>query len=208
MAGTSLITSDSDLDGTQLLVFSSIKDIYPTSSDSKPLLKITIPRTESMNPKLLPISSLSAGDAHFSFIVTYTFPTNNPEDPSDMGLYYNNIWSIRTDSRSLDDSSIWTPLETELLTLPPFVTVEQSTTNEMPILCAHDDGNDEPMQFVRSVSSGWITAGLSNQGKAWIFPFGRAMMTIPNLPSLQVEEFNDVKDISLGSGHIAVLRGK
>ena len=160
-----------------------------------------------MNPKLLPISSLSAGDAHFSFIVTYTFPINNPQDPSDKGLFYNNIWSIRTDSRSLDDSSIWTTLETELLTLPPFVTVEQSTSNKMPILCAHDNGNDETMQFVRSVSSGWMTAGLSNQGKAWIFPFGRAMMTIPNLPSLQVEEFNDVRDISLGSEHIAVLRG-
>src|SRR5436190_1845575 len=43
-------------DGTQLHVFPSIKDIHPNSSDTKPLLKINISRTESMNPEFLPIS--------------------------------------------------------------------------------------------------------------------------------------------------------
>jgi len=157
-----------------------------------------------MNPELLPISSLSAGDAHFSFVVAYPLAINNPKDSSTTQLHCNNIWSIRTDSRSLDDSSIWTRFKPELSSPQPFVTIEENTINEMPIFCANID---EPMHFIQCVSSGWMTAGLCSQGKVWIFPFGRATMTIPNLPSLQVEEFNDVKEISLGSSHIAILKG-
>ena len=64
---------------------------------------------------------MSAGDAHFSFLIHYEWPSSIPE----METYYNNIWSIRTDSRSLNDDLAWIPLEDELSTLedPTFVKI-------------------------------------------------------------------------------------
>ena len=72
----------------------------------------------------------------------------------------------------------------------------------MTILCARVD---EPVEFVKCVSGGWITAAICKEGKSWIFPFGRAMSTIPNIPVGMTEEFNDVTDISVGSSHVVIV---
>ena len=192
--------SDCTTDGTQLDVFSSLKDSH--GSDSRPLLTITVPRMDIISSNLSPMSSLSAGDAHFSFIMAYPWPNDDSEEDGETQNMCNNIWSIRTDSRSLEDSA-WQPYELELSLLPKFVKVEyHSTTSEMPILCALQDGE---ICYRKCVSAGWITAAVSDKRKAHIIPFGRAMMMIPDLPAGEVEELADVEDISLGDTHVAVL---
>jgi hypothetical protein len=117
--------------------------------------------------------------------------------------YYKSIWSIRTDSRSLNDSA-WIPLQEELSGLEDasFVTVDTASPDGMPIYCVN---LEEPAEFFKCVSAGWITAGLCEDGKAYIFPFGRAMATIPGIPIGKVDLLNNVTDIAVGSEHIVVL---
>lgn len=179
--------------------------MLPDTLDQKPLLILTFAapgNSPPSQPELCGSSTmLSAGDAHFSFIVSYTWPSSPPE----IETYYNNLWSIRTDSRSFNDST-WIPLDEELSSLedPTFVKIEKPTSSGISILCAQ---NDEPVEFIACASAGWMTAAICNQRKAWIFPFGRAITTIPNLPTGIIPEFNDVKDIRVGSSHIVVLLG-
>jgi hypothetical protein len=87
---------------------------------------------------------------------------------------------------------------------PPEVKVDIDPSSGLTILCAR---NDEPVEFKKCVSAGWITAAIDDQGKAWIFPFGRAITTIPDLPTGRVEEFNHVQNIGVGRTHIAIVSG-
>jgi hypothetical protein len=168
----------------------------------EPVFTLKIMKPTS-SPAMSTISSLSAGDAHFSFIVSCIWPSTSPIEQT----YYNKVWSIRTDSRAMDDS-VWIPLQEELSTLEDssFVHIESpaSSKSDIHVLCAQ---TIEPVEFIKCVSAGWMTAALCNQGKAWIFPFGRAIATIPQLPIGEVSEFNEVRDISVGSSHIAILKG-
>src|SRR5271163_3076980 len=67
-----------------------------------PILTITVPPSTRLKEFSEPISRLSAGDAHFSFIVTHFL------EPVPGVEYYHSIWSIRTDSRSTNDAG-WIP---------------------------------------------------------------------------------------------------
>lgn len=184
-------------DGTSLVVYPSFHCFGPDGVlRFEPLLKLTIPSSPG---EMKSFSSLSAGDAHFSFIVSYTWPSSKLE----MEAYYKNIWCVRTDSRSMDDSA-WVSLEEELETLEERLPVQIDVSDkEMPVLCPL---TEEPVEFVQCVSSGWMTAAICDQGKAWVFPFGRAMSTIPGLPVGEITGFNNVRDISIGSSHIALRR--
>lgn len=194
-----------NLDGTTIHVYSSLATLQPEKTDdtTEPIFTLKITKPTS-SPAMSTISSLSAGDAHFSFIVSYVWPSTSPTEEA----YYNNVWSIRTDSREMNDS-VWIPLQEELSTLEDssFVHIEPSasasTTTKIRVLCAQ---TTDPVEFVKCVSAGWITAALCNQGKAWIFPFGRAIAIIPQLPIGEVSEFTGVRDISVGSYHIAILK--
>jgi alpha-tubulin suppressor-like RCC1 family protein len=73
----------------------------------------------------------------------------------------------------------------------------------MPVFCAAT-GNDA-IEFTKCVSGGWMTAGLCTDHRAWIFPFGRALSTIPDLPVGRVEEVVGIRDIAIGSGHLVLL---
>jgi len=120
--------------------------------------------------------------------------------------YYHNIWSIRTDSRSMNDA-VWIPLDEELATVedPSFVAIEASGKGEeMAIMSAY---TDELVDFVECKSVGWITAAVSDDKRAWIFPFGRAISTIPEIPIGQVKEFQDVITLDVGSQHMVVVTG-
>jgi len=185
-----------------LFLFRSLDDLYSDSVDpGKSLLKLYISQSTQNSPEAVtPIDSLAAGDAHFSFIVSYIWPSSDL-----MEAYYSSVWSIRTDSRSLDDATSWIPLEVELSSLEDssFVHIESAPQSELSILCVW---NEEPVEFIRCVSSGWTTAALSKDRRAWLFPFGRAISMLPQIPSGVLPEFNDVYDISLGSSHIALIR--
>ena len=165
-----------------------------------PILTITVPPSTRLKEFSEPISRLSAGDAHFSFIVTHFW------EPEPGVEYYHNIWSIRTDSRFTDDAA-WIPLEEELSTVedPSFVTIEASGKGkEMAIMCANID---ELVDFVECKSAGWITAAISDDKRAWIFPFGRAISTIPDLPVGEVKGLKNVMKLGVGSQHIVVVTG-
>jgi hypothetical protein len=179
-----------------------LKALHPDSTE-EPILTITIPpstRLITSSDSTHPISSLSAGDAHFSFIVTHFW------EPEPGVEYYHNIWSIRTDSRFTDDAA-WIPLEEELSSVedPSFVTIEASGKGtEMAIMCVN---TEELVEFVACESAGWITAAISDDNRAWIFPFGRAISTIPDLPIGEVTEFKDVIKLGVGSQHIVIVTG-
>jgi hypothetical protein len=118
--------------GQCLEVYSSIASLYSADNkDTKPLLKLKF-ITGTENPDQIDdtgtsFSSLSAGDAHFSFIVNDHNWSNNTSMDDIVEPYYNKIWSIRTDKRSLHDDA-WIPLEEELDTLgeegEKFITIE------------------------------------------------------------------------------------
>ena len=189
-----------------LSVFNSLKALHPDSMED-PVLSITFPpSTRRIDRKTNfdgvggPISNLDAGDAHFSFIVTHFW------EPEPGVEYYHNIWSVRTDSRSMDDDA-WILLEDEFSIMedPSFVTVKVSDRGkEMVIMCAN---GDELVDFVECVSNGWITAAVSDDNRAWIFPFGRAISTIPDLPVGEVKELKDAFKVSVGDQHIVVVTG-
>lgn len=189
-----------DLDWTCLSIYASLEGLHSEAS-SHPLLTISIkPSIQDFSTTTKSFSCLTAGDAHFSFIVSHTWPSLTPN----MEAYYKSIWSIRTDSRSLNDSA-WIPLQEELSALedPAFLTVDTTKPDVMPIYCVD---LEEPAEFVKCVSAGWITAGSCEDGKAYIFPFGRAIATIPDIPIGKVDFLNNVTDIAVGSGHIVALR--
>jgi hypothetical protein len=165
-----------------------------------PILTITVPPSTRLKEFSDPISRLSAGDAHFSFIVTHFL------EPVPGVEYYHSIWSIRTDSRSTNDAG-WIPLEEELSTIedPSFVTIETlGKGQEMAIMCAN---TDELVDFVECKSAGWITAAISDDKRAWILPFGRAISTIPDLPIGEVKELKNVMKLGVGSRHIVAVTG-
>jgi hypothetical protein len=118
--------------------------------------------------------------------------------------YYKSIWSIRTDPRSLNDIA-WIPLHDELSTIddPSFVTVDYVKSDAMPILCVD---LEEPADFVNCVSAGWMTAAFCADGKAYIFPFGRAIATVPDIPVGKINFLDNVTDIAVGSGHVVIIR--
>jgi hypothetical protein len=115
--------------GQCLEVYPSITCLYPANKDTKPLLKlkfITEPKNlDQIDGNGTSFSSLSAGDAHFSFIVNHHNWSNNTSMDDIVEPYYNKVWSIRTDKRSLHDEA-WIPLEEELDTLgdEEFITIE------------------------------------------------------------------------------------
>jgi hypothetical protein len=168
---------------------------------SELLLTISIKlQTQDVSSIAKSFSCLTAGDAHFSFIVSHIRPTTIPG----VEEYYKSIWSIRTDPRSLNDIA-WVPLQDELSTIedPSFVAVNSLKSDAMPILCID---LEEPADFVKCVSAGWITAAFCNDGKAYIFPFGRAIATVADIPIGKIDFLDNVTDIAVGSGHVVVLR--
>ena len=64
-----------------------------------------------------------------------------------------------------------------------------------------------PIDFLECKSAGWITAAVSDDKRAWVFPFGRTIATIPDAPIGQVEELRDVTTLDVGSRHIVVVTG-
>lgn len=118
----------SSLGGQVLEIYPSINALVP-SSTIPPLLKLSSkPRSLDQKPNSRTFTSLSAGDAHFSFIVNYQWhsPEHNIAQSNLIAeSYYNRIWSIRTDKRSFNDDA-WIPLEEELRGLEEeiFFTVE------------------------------------------------------------------------------------
>ena len=116
--------------------------------------------------------------------------------------YYNNIWSIRTDPRSLEETA-WIPLADELSSLEDSSFVQtEGQLEDLPVLCAQ---NDEGVYFESSCSNGWITGATCSQARAWLNPFGRAKTTVGDLPAGQVP-FDEVCDISVGSNHVVLGR--
>jgi Regulator of chromosome condensation (RCC1) repeat len=205
-------------DSSQLHIFSSLNELLSPPEQRQPLLRLEVVDHDGYQKykwkdddselsfgltRTGNISCLSAGDAHFSFIMDYRWPEN--ETTPEMIQYYNNIWTIRTDTRSLNDDA-WNPLDEELSSLetPPEISIEGPAKSKLPIFCA---AKDDAVEFTECVSAGWITGGVTENKQAWIFPFGRALNKVPNLPIGLVEEVSDVVELALGDGHI-VLRTK
>ena len=93
-----------------LEIYSSITSLFP-SNTTLPLLRFTsIPSLMHHQPNARKFTSLSAGDSHFSFIVNHHWTSSSI---SIAESYYNKVWSIRTDKRSLNEVA-WIPLEEEL----------------------------------------------------------------------------------------------
>jgi Regulator of chromosome condensation (RCC1) repeat len=204
-------------DASKLEIFGSLKEFLSPPEQRRPLLELEIfdhegylddyfedefPDPSLQLTKWGTIGCLSAGDAHFSFTMDYRWPKN--ERMPGMIQYYNNIWTIRTDTRSINDDA-WIPLVEELSPIDecPQFSLEGPGKSKLPIFCAAKD--DDPHDFTQCRSAGWITAGISGDKKAWIFPFGRAFSKAPNLPIGRVDEVDGVLDLALGDGHI-VLR--
>jgi Regulator of chromosome condensation (RCC1) repeat len=204
-------------EGSKLEIYSSLKEFLSPPEKRQPLLQLEVNKhygymevefddddDDDPDNRLTKdgwISSLSAGDAHFSFILNYRWhekwATPVPIQ------YYSNICAIRTDTRSLNDDA-WIPLDEELASMedPPDVSVDGPEKSTLPIFCAAQEG---AVEFEECVSAGWITAGLTKDDEAWIFPFGRSFSKVPNCPIGRVEEVSDVVEIALGDNHI-VLR--
>lgn len=184
-----------DADGTKLSILSCKE--FCRHGVSNPLFTLHVDAAAEQPSK--PISSLSAGDAHFSFIFTYT----STSLPKDMEEYYTNVWCIRTDSRAHGNTA-WLNLEQELSALedPPPIRIE-TIKPEIRVLCAY---TNEFVDFVQCVSAGWMTAAVCEQERAWIFPFGMAMSIVPDLPVGEIMELEGVISISVGSTHVAVVK--
>jgi hypothetical protein len=195
--------------GAKLLIYPSLQTLL--IDDSEPLFELTFqgPSRPSIQfPSEQNISWLAAGDAHFSFIVNYVWSTSS----QDMGItgfvdepYYNNIWCIRTDSRSLDESA-WIPVEEELSSLEDqsFVAYKFAEGVNMRVLCAQRDDLNKLGTFEKCVSCGWITAAISDEGEAWLFPFDRALIKMPQLQIGLIPEIEGARDIAVGSNHVVV----
>lgn len=196
-------------------MFKSLKSMI---SGEEPALSLTI---NSQDPRNL--RSLSAGASHFSFIVNIhcrekltALATEDEPTEWDYNLRYNNIWSIRTDNRSLDDP-LWIPFEEQLHEEFAFCVEirRRSDAANMAILCADIESEEVcPDQFYYSsqisfdlTSSGWLTAAIDSDQVAWILPFDRALATIPNLKAGKIKNWDDVERIAVGNNHIAVVRG-
>ena len=185
----------------------------------QPILELRLDANPYFNgkPRNFTIQSLSAGDAHFSFIVSWSYESSvSPSSPSSSKSffssesipYYNNIWTIRTDPRSFNDSA-WIPLDEELSGFekgPSLISIKGPAKSEMPVFCAEPD-TDDPIEFTKCVAAGWMTVGLCTAKRAWIFPFGRALSMLPKIPVGQaVEEApGAVRNIALGNGHVVLL---
>jgi hypothetical protein len=161
------------------------------SLDARPCVNITI-LDDGVSNK--PLKSLSAGEAHFSFIVKC--------DATDRRKY-NRIWSIRTDSRSVDDSG-WARIEEHLEALEDTSWLKITReSDDFQLFCAETEDDEE---FDQCSSGGWFAIARSSTGSAWTFPFGRALMIIPDLPNGLVECFEDICQVSAGINHIAVIK--
>jgi len=185
----------------------------------QPILELGLdPKAYSNDkPRDFKIQSLSAGDAHFSFIVSWSdessISSSSPYSAksffsSESIPYYNNIWTIRTDTRSFNDTS-WISLDEEFSGFekaPSFISIKGPAKSKMPVFCAEPDA-DDPIEFTKCVTAGWMTVGLCTKKRAWMFPFGRAMNILPNIPVGQmVEEVPGVvRDIALGNGHVVLV---
>jgi Regulator of chromosome condensation (RCC1) repeat len=190
--------SEVDIDGTKLSIY--FNDEFFRQGDRNPIFTLSVPLEgrQSRNP----ISSLSAGDAHFAFLITYTSPETSSSEIDQ--AYYSNIWSIRTDSRLFNDVA-WLSLNDEFSRLDEIPPVQVDTANfDIRVLCAL---TDEFVDFEKCVSCGWMTGAICDQGKPWLFPFGRAQSTIPNLPVGEIKGPQNVRDFALGGAHIAILTG-
>ena len=119
--------------------------------------------------------------------------------------YYNNVWCIRTDSRSLDDS-LWVPVQEELSSIDDqsFVTFESAEGADMHVLCAPRDDFDNIGIFQKCVSCGWLTAAISDEAEAWLFPFDQALIKIPLIQIGLIPEIDGAKDVAVGSNHVVV----
>jgi len=184
----------------------------------QPILKLRLDANScfSSTPSDVIIQSLSAGDAHFSFIVSWSDESSvlSSSQPSSKSFfssesipYYNNIWTILTDTRSFNDSA-WIPLDEELSGLekaPSFISVKGPAKSKMPVFCARPD-TDDPIEFTKCAAAGWMTVGLCTGKRAWVFPFGRTLSILPNIPVGQaVEEVpGAIRDIALGNGHVVL----
>lgn len=201
---------------TKLEIYSSLSELLSPPEKRQPLLQLEVldhygyredefdDSDSDPDNRLLKagtISCLSAGDAHFSFVLNYRWPEHWQAD--DLIQDYSNIWTIRTDTRSLNDDA-WIPLDEELASMDtaPWVSVEGPGKLKLPIFCA---AKDDSAEFETCLSVGWITAGVTNDNLAWIFPFGRAFSKVPNLPFGRIDEVPGVEQLALGDGHI-VLR--
>ena len=111
------------LAGQVLQLYTSISSLHSPSKDTKPLLRLSFPTNPPDQPPSSKFSSLSAGDAHFAFIVSHE-RTNCTATPGIIEPYYNKIWSIRTDKRSLNDEA-WIPLVEELESLAQEAELEE-----------------------------------------------------------------------------------
>jgi len=111
------------LAGQVLQLYTSISSLHSPSKDTKPLLRLSFPTNPPDQPPSSKFSSLSAGDAHFAFIVSHE-RTNCTATPGIIEPYYNKIWSIRTDKRSLNDEA-WIPLVEELESLEQEAELEE-----------------------------------------------------------------------------------
>jgi hypothetical protein len=177
-------------DWTTLHVYRTLSEFH--SNSSKPLVTISIPSAGTQVDSVKPITSLSAGDAHFSFIITH-WPSSH-----DIETFYSNLWSIRTDPRSLNDSE-WIPVQDELSSLEDESFVQINASDDVRVLSAHDNQNAE---FAKS--AGWITVAKCDEGEAWIYPFGRAKMMVPDLEAGRTG-FDSITDVGVGSEHVVLL---
>lgn len=109
--------------GQVVEVYPSISSLYFDTTVVEPLLKLIFTTFSTGRGTF---SSLSAGDAHFSFLVYHqSNPSSSGDNPLEEELYYNSIWSIRTDKRSPNDEA-WSLLENDIDTndLHPYIHIE------------------------------------------------------------------------------------
>jgi len=161
----------------------------------EPLLTITTEGNKAQGS----FRNLTAGEAHFAFVVYYF----NEQSELEFGKYVE-LWSIRTDTRSVEDSA-WQPIERHLQNLDLFedsswVSVT-SKSEDLHVFLANID--EDCVEMEDNKSGGWFTVGRDGE-EIWLFPFDRALMTIPELPMGPVSGFV-VRQIAAGSNHIAII---
>jgi len=191
-----LVFSMANVAGAKLIIYPPSKAIIPQAT-TKPFAIVAAPRAlEDKGSSSSVFRCLSAGDAHFSFIVDY----RNPHGRVSWGEYLR-IWSIRTDSRSMDDA-VWIPIEEELCGLddPTWVTFDPQD-QDLQVFCGQ---TEELENFAFCESAGWITVARTSN-HAWIFPFDRALSLIPGLYAGKVDCFSHVIQVAVGSNHITLV---